>query len=155
MNGFQQAETIGRGYFESWLKDLEADNIQFVSKKYERVDCNFSYMGKNITAEIKVRDSKYKDYNTHIIEVNKLKAIEEYMQNNNKDIGLYVNFFGENVVYIYNVKDINKSDKFSKRLKATTVVNNGYKDKQIIEIPKDIGQCYIRLNNTSKWFATT
>jgi len=63
---------------------------------YDVVDVCFEYSNKTIVAEIKVRDEKYRNYTTHFMELNKYINVTNYVDANDKDGALYMNFFGEN-----------------------------------------------------------
>lgn len=151
MNKFLEAENIGRNNFKSWLEAIGVTDYEFSEDNYDPVDCNFTFKGYNIISEIKVRDIKYKDYPTHLMELSKYKAMVKYMRNNNKDLGLYVNFFGDNWLYTYQLQRIDVSNIANMNLVKTTVADNGYKNKDIIEIPVDIANIYYRENKESKW----
>ena len=63
---------------------------------------------KKAVGEIKVRDKKYQGYYTHLIELRKLMALEDACKKQNLDWGFYFNFFGNDTLYIYNIRDIRK-----------------------------------------------
>ncbi len=151
MNEFIKREKIGREYFKSWLNDLGANSIEFTSGKYEITDCNFIYKDKSMTAEIKVRDEKYRTYKTHFMELNKYINIQNYVYKNNKDGALYVNFFGENWLYIYIVSNINTNTIDKVNLVKSTAEDRGKRNKDIINIPTSLAQIYYRQNKESKW----
>lgn len=151
MNNFEKSESIGRSYCLSWLKQLKAENIKFSTNTFDVIDVCFEYANKKIAAEIKVRDEKYRTYNTHLIELNKLINISNYVDKNNKDGAIYINFFGENWLYIYNINQINTNCIKNWNLVVTTAEDNGTKNKEIIEIPNKLAQVYYRLNKESIW----
>lgn len=151
MNEFSKREDIGREYFQSWLTELGIEDAEFTSDPFEVTDCNFTYKDKAITAEIKVRDEKYRKYTTHFMELNKYINIQNYVDKNKKDGALYVNFFGENWCYIYTVNQINISKIDTINLARTTAEDKGKRDKEIINIPTSLAQIYHRQNKESKW----
>lgn len=151
MNEFSKREDIGRKYFQSWLTELGIEDAEFTADQYEVTDCNFTYKDKDITAEIKVRDEKYRKYSTHFMELNKYINIQHYVDKNNKDGALYVNFFGENWCYIYTVNQINISRIDTVNLVRTTAEDKGKRNKEIINIPTSLAQIYHRQNKESKW----
>lgn len=71
---------------------------------------------------------------------------------------IYVNFFGEDSAYIYPIKVIHKGLKdgsiktVEKWCPVTTAANNGWKVKQIIEIPRELGWRYELKDN--QWIKT-
>lgn len=127
---FDSLEIIGRELFASWLKSVKAKNIDFTEDKYCPVDCIFFYKGISYGVEIKVRDEKYRAYDTHMLQESKLKDMLKFQRDNKIDRLLYVNFFGDWMyVYVlgnetYNIQTIN--------LVKTTAESNGYTDKNII-----------------------
>lgn len=151
MDKFLEAENIGRNNFKSWLEAIGVTDYEFTEDSYDPVDCNFTFKGYNITSEIKVRDIKYKDYPTHFMELSKYKAMTKYLRDNNKDLGLYANFFGDCWLYTYQLQNIDIVNTSQINLVATTVSDNGYKNKDIIEIPVDVANIYYRENKESKW----
>lgn len=58
--------------------------------------------------EVKVRAKKYQEYYTHLIEFRKLMALEDACMQQHLDYGFYFNFFGDDTLYIYNIRDIRK-----------------------------------------------
>ena len=63
---------------------------------------------KKAVGEIKVRAKKYQGYYTHLIELRKLMALEDACKQQHLDWGFYFNFFGNDTLYIYNIRDIRK-----------------------------------------------
>ena len=63
---------------------------------------------KKAVGEIKVRAKKYQGYYTHLIELRKLMALEDACKQKHLDWGFYFNFFGNDTLYIYNIRDIRK-----------------------------------------------
>ena len=69
MDKFYELELNGRKLLESFLIQAGATNLHPTEDKYAPVDYYFRYKGKKVVAEIKVRDSKYEGYETHVMEV--------------------------------------------------------------------------------------
>ena len=151
MDKFKETEIIGREYCIDWLKEIGATDIKFTEDRYDVVDVCFNYAGKSIAAEIKVRDEKYRKYTTHFMELSKYINVTNYVDTNDKDGALYMNFFGENWLYIYKVNQINTNFIKNWDLVRTTAEDRGTRMKEIIEIPTNIAQVYHRLNKESKW----
>lgn len=151
MNNFTKAENRGRDYFQSWLSDISATEIEFTADLYECVDCNFKYKDCSITAEIKVRDLRYRHYQTHIMEVIKYNNVVKYKREHNKDLALFVNFFGENWLYVYQVNKIPLDAVKMWDVPRTTAEDTGRIYKDMIEIPTEIAQIFYRPNKESKW----
>ncbi|WP_321426428.1 hypothetical protein [uncultured Bacteroides sp.] len=99
MDKFQELENKGRTLLKSFLDQIGATDQQPTTDKFNPVDYYFTYKGKKVVAEIKCRDIKYKDYNTHLIEDSKLKALLKAKENNDCDFAYYINFFGKDIVY--------------------------------------------------------
>lgn len=151
MTDFEIREQIGRDYALSWLNDIQAENIQFSTGLYDNIDVDFNYKNVDITAEIKVRDIKYKNYNTHFLELYKYIKVMEYATVNNKSEAVYLNFFGDCWLYVYKLSQIDITEISKIWLVATTSENNGFRKKDIIEIPSDIAQIFHRETVDDRW----
>lgn len=99
MNNFEIAENKGRDLLKTFLDQVGATDQQPTTNKFDPVDYFFTYKEKKVVVEIKVRDLKYENYDSHIIEDNKLNNLLEAKEINNCECAYYINFFGENVVY--------------------------------------------------------
>ena len=151
MDNFALAEGWGRELLLSILNQGTATDISFTEGKYEAVDCNYTVNGYKVSAEIKVRNEKYKDFSTHLMEVSKLNSMFKYNNDNNRDVGLYVNFFGDNICYMYQIHRLINLIPEDKLLHRTSAEYNGYTNKSVIHIPTDLATIYKRENNNSKW----
>nr|WP_320037835.1 hypothetical protein [uncultured Bacteroides sp.] len=98
MNEFEKAEAKSRTFLEGFLNQVGATD-QRPTEHYDRVDYYFTYKGNKVVAEIKVRNIKYKNYDTHLIEESKLKALLKAKKDNGCDFAYYINFFDEDTVY--------------------------------------------------------
>lgn len=110
------------------------------------MDCTFKYNNISYAVEIKVRDEKYKDYPTHMLEQGKLNGMIDYKNTNGLDVMMYANFFGD---YLYLYRLDNKYDTESLRLVRTTAENNGYRNKEIIWL--DVSNAVKYHKEESKW----
>jgi len=91
---------------------------------------------KKAVGEIKVRAKKYQGFYSHLIELRKLMALEEACKQNHLDWGFYFNFFGNDALYIYNIRDIRKYGyNISGYYNQTTAEPSEQVVKQMIEIP--------------------
>ena len=79
----------------------------FVSDTSGTFGVIYSHKGNKVVAEIKVRDIKYKDYSTHLMELDKFMNMTKAKIDNDCALGMYFNFFGDDDLYIYNISDIN------------------------------------------------
>ena len=69
------------------------------------------------------------DYPTHMLEQGKLDGMKAYREDNELDVMIYANFFGD-YLYIYRLD--NNYETESCRLARTSAVNTGKRDKDII-----------------------
>lgn len=95
---------MGRGLFESFLKEKGIEDYKFTEGKYDKVDC-FINADKRWEVEIKVRADSAESYSTLFLEATKLKAMIELIKNQEAEEGLYVNFIS-NKAYIFNLRRI-------------------------------------------------
>ena len=146
MSPFIRAEDIGRKKFQSWLEAIKATDIHFTEEEYCAVDCSFTYKGVRYATEIKVRAEKYMDYPTHMLEQGKLDGMKAYREDNELDVMIYANFFGD-YLYIYRLD--NNYETESCRLARTSAVNTGKRDKDIIWLEAITALKYYR--NEVKW----
>lgn len=150
MDDFQQKEEKGRTLLKSFLDQVGATNQQPTEDEYNPVDYYFTIKDKKVVAEIKVRDQQYENYPTHLMEVSKFQALEKERIEKNLDYAYYINFFGENIAYFYSTIAIKKyAKKDCKYCKRTTAIYTGRKMKDILLIPTDKAQKFIRING--KW----
>lgn len=151
MNNFEINENKGRTLLKTFLDQVGATEQHESTGKYDPVDYYFSYKGKTVVAEIKVRDKKYEDYPTHLIELSKYKALIKDMKDNKLDVAYYINFFVDKdtvTTYFYSTSTIRKyaiRDNFY--CNKTTAVYSGKKDKDVLLIPTDKAQIFIMKNN--------
>lgn len=155
MNEFIKAENDGRMLFKSILDQCKITDQNPSVDLYDTVDYYYSINGQKCGAEIKKRAEQYQDYDTHLMEIPKLKALCKRLKDNELDNVYYVCFFGNDVAYIYSVKKIVGSLKDglikvrNMNLNRTTAIYTGTKKKQIIMIPKNLAQKLTRING--KW----
>lgn len=156
MNKFQQSEQIGRTLLQSFLDQIGATDQQPTEDEYNPVDYYFTLKDKTVVAEIKVRDQQYESYPTHIMEVSKFQALEKERIEKKLDYAYYINFFGENIVYFYSTTTIRKYAKQDSRYcKRTSAIYTGRKMKDVLLIPRDKAQKFIRINGKWQKYETT
>ena len=126
MDKFQELENKGRKLIESFLKQANITDWQPTEGKYDWVDGYFTHKGNKVVAEIKVRDIKYKDYSTHLMELDKFMNMTKAKIDNDCALGLYFNFFGDDDLYIYNIRDISCTHYFRLWRTSTTFYNNSF-----------------------------
>lgn len=152
MDKFQENEEKGRSIFESLLKQSRtAKNWNPTTERYDFVDGFFELNGKKVVVEIKTRDVKYSSYPTHLIQIDKYMNLTKAKIDNACNAGIYVNIFGDNLIYLYDLKYINSSNcKLTNRyVNNTTAVYSGKRIKQFYEIPVRLAQIFKKDGN--KW----
>lgn len=155
MNKFDQLESEGRQLFKEILDQQKITTGQPSQNLYDTYDYSYTNNGNNVGVEIKKRDIKYLNYPTHFMELSKYNSLCQLVDNKTFDKILYVNFFGDKIAYFYSLKNIrnaiaNKKITISTiRCNKTTAINKGKVDKEIIELPLELG---IRLEKIGdKW----
>ena len=152
MDNFDKAENKGRALLESFLNQANITDWQPTTDKYDGVDGYFTHKGNKTVAEIKVRNIKYKDYSTHLMELDKFMNMTKTKIDNDCASGMYFNFFGDDDLYIYNIRDINtiECEVTSLWCAKTTAANNGSTYKQMINIPTTKAQIFKRIEGVWK-----
>lgn len=155
MDKFTEAENNGRELFKSILDQCKITDQHPSVEKYDTIDYYYSINGKKTGVEIKKRAKQYECYDTHLMEVSKLKALYARWKNKELDNIYYVCFFGNDVAYTYPIQRILKAIKNGlikptyMYLGKTSVVNTGTTEKKIIMIPKNLAYKLTRVNG--KW----
>lgn len=73
------------------------------------MDMLYKVKGRTTGVEIKVRDKKYEGYDTYMMELSKYNALVEKVNKGTIDNACYVNFFGEDTVYIFPLRKVNQA----------------------------------------------
>lgn len=150
MDNFQKSEQQGRSLLKEMLDQFGATDQQPTKLTYNPVDYYFTLKDYRIVAEIKVRDSKYENFDTHLMELSKFNALEQDKKDKELAAAIYVCFFGEDVCYWYSTNTIRKYAKQDIRYcNRTTAYNTGKQYKDILLIPKDKGTKFTKING--KW----
>lgn len=157
MNEFQKKENEGRKLFKSLLKQFkDVSKFKPSSDLYDTLDYYFTTTeGKQFGVEIKTRNIQYKDYDSHLMEKGKFISAVNRIKSKELDNVLYVNFFGDNICYIYGIRKVCKEIVnnniliTNKMLNRTTAVFSGLKKKDILLIPTKFGIKFELINN--KW----
>lgn len=145
-DNFTKTELLGRGLFESFLKDKGIKDYTFTEGKFDKVDC-FIKGKQKWEVEIKVRADSAENYSTLFLEVKKLQAMVDLIKNQEADEGLYINFI-RNKAYIFNIRSICQalqkkqiyiSSRFCNR---TTAEESSKTDKRMLELPKTLAEEY-------------
>lgn len=152
MDKFQESENESRRIFESLLKQSRtAKNWNPTINKYDFVDGFFELKDKKIVVEIKIRDRKYANYQTHLMQIDKYMNLTKAKIDNSCSNGIYVNIFGNDLIYVYDLKYINASNcKLTDRYaNNTTAIDTGKRWKKFYEIPVRYAQIFKR--DEDKW----
>lgn len=145
MNPFDKLESEGRQLFQELLLQRNITTGKPSENPYDCYDYSYQHNNRNIAVEIKKRDQKYLNYDTHFMEVSKFNSLIELLDNKQYDQIIYANFFGENIAYLYNLNAIRKAILNNKIIireiacNKTTAIYQGKKLKKIIEIPLTLG----------------
>lgn len=149
MNNFQKSEEEGRSLLKSLLDQAGATDQQPTQDKFDPVDYYFTYKDKKVVAEVKVRNEKYLNCETHIIEDKKLKSLLQAKEDNNCDCAYYINFIGDTAFW-YTTSTIQRTGKADNMLcNKTTATPSNKISKEIIYIPTSEAQVYVFKNG--KW----
>ena len=135
MDNFDKAENKGRALLESFLNQANITDWQPTTDKYDGVDGYFTHNGKKTVAEIKVRNIMYLDYPTHYLELIKYNHMIDILNEGGATVGFYCNFFGDDILYIYNILNAADCEISWEWCKKTSAADNGETYKQMINIP--------------------
>lgn len=156
MDKFDKAEQTGRALFTTILQQLQVSDYQEATEKYDTLDMFFTINEKYTGVEIKKRDKQFESYPTYMMEVYKFKALWQRLKDNEFEQIYYVNFFGEDTVYIFPLRKIAEGIKKGKVIvtstyaNRTTAVFQGKTEKRILLIPKEYAAKLVRIDN--KWY---
>lgn len=145
-------ELEGRKLLAEIKEQLQITKLIFNRDKYGHWDAIYKNKDKqNVLVEIKTRDKKYENYDTHLMQQNKFDWLREAQKHQKVDKILYINFFGNNSCYIYDLDDIEE-----KAYRDIVNCNNSTSyfrekvDKSCLMIPKEIGIHLIKENGIWK-----
>ena len=139
-NKFLENEKIGRELWFNFCQCKKLGTNEFTKNIYDTIDSILTTKGGNkIAIEIKVRDIKYLDYDTHLLEVNKLKSMLSVSKN-----ALYVNFFGDNDLIIYDKNAFQNAVGEIKACRRKTSFKSDYVDKEVLFLDSKLGIRYTK-----------
>ncbi len=156
MDEFDKAEQSGRALFTSILQQLQITDYRESVEKYDTLDMYLTLKEKYTGVEIKKRDKQFEHYPTYMMEVYKFNALVDRVNSKELDQIYYVNFFGEDTVYIFSLKKIaegirqGKVQVTSTYANKTTAAFSGRVEKRILLIPKELATKIIRVGD--KWY---
>lgn len=145
MDKFQIAEMDGRILFKSILDQCKITNYQESLEQYDTLDMYYTnFKDQYVGVEIKKRSEIYEVYDDYIMELSKFKAICQRLIDKEIDKAIYANFFGDNVAYLFNIKNIIKAYKEGQikiqyyYCNITTAEDNGKRYKPVLLLPKKL-----------------
>lgn len=149
MNKFQENEIKGRKLLEELLLSIgvERRNMFPSIGRMNPVDFFFIHNKRKFCVEIKVRDERYKNSETHFLELKKAENMEIERIKNECSDAIYVNFFGEDTAIIYNLKNTKSYNLTEVKCNRYTAVSANKIPKKIIECPASEGLWLKKLNN--------
>ena len=150
MDNFLAMERKGRDLFKSLLDDGNITKYKESTGRYNPVDFYLIHNEDKIVAEIKCRDIRYVNYPTHLMETEKLKSLLAVKDTHDCKAAWYVNFFGEDICFIYNAEKVKNIRSETVYCNYTTANYNYYKTtKGVIMIPTNLAGIFIR--KKGKW----
>lgn len=138
-NNFQKREYLGRQAVKE-LKQLHPDKFKYdleeTGDTFSPYDMYYYTEDKKVLLEVKIRD---KDFDTFILEVKKLEALQKIKSESNEEIVLlYLNFTPTKTI-IWNITNIDSSNSKTIIANKTTEISRNCKvEKEVIYLnPKD------------------
>lgn len=156
MDEFDKAEQSGRALFTEILQQLQITDYKESVEKYDTLDMYFTIKDRYTGVEIKKRDKKFEHYPTYMMELYKYNALVERVVSGECDQIYYVNFFGEDTVYIFPLRKIAQGIRkgtiqvTSTYANRTTAAFSGKVEKRIILLPKEYATKLIKVGD--KWY---
>lgn len=155
MDEFDKAEQSGRALFKTILDQCQITDYRESVEKYDTLDLYATVKGKSTGIEVKKRDKQFEHYPTYMMELYKYNALVERLNSGELDQIYYVNFFGNDTVYIFSLIKIAQGIKngtvqvTSTYANKTTAAFSGKVEKRILLIPKELATKLIRKD---KWY---
>lgn len=155
MDEFDKAEQSGRTLFKTILDQCQIADYRESEEKYDTLDLYASVKDRSTGIEIKKRDKQFEHYPTYMMELYKYNALVDRVNSGELDQIYYVNFFGNDTVYILSLVKIAQGIKngtvtvTSTYANKTTAAFSGKIEKRILLIPKELATKLIRVDN--KW----
>lgn len=147
MTNFEKAELKGRKLFNEVLQSIGITDWQPTTDLYNRVDGYFNKGNKQAVVEIKGRTKYYEGFDTHLMEVDKYNAIVTDARSKGIKCAYYACFFGEDILYVYNVGIIKSNSNVEKKwCPRTTAENSDYCWKDCYMIHKEIATIFNKVN---------
>lgn len=154
MDEFDKAEQSGRALFKTILDQCQITDYRESEEKYDTLDLYATINSKSTGIEIKKRDKQFEHYPTYMMELYKYNALVDRVNSGELNQIYYVNFFGDDTVYIFSLRRIAQGIKdgtvqvTSTYANQTTAVFAGKVEKRILLIPKELALKLVRID---KW----
>lgn len=155
MDEFDKAEQSGRALFKTILDQCQITDYRESEEKYDTLDLYTTINSKSTGIEIKKRDKQFEHYPTYMMELYKYNALVDRVNSGELNQIYYVNFFGDDTVYIFSLRRIAQGIKdgtvqvTSTYANKTTAAFNGKVEKRILLIPKELA---LKLIRKDKWY---
>lgn len=159
VDGFDRGEQIGRLAFYNFMKQVKPDTtVEFNPRKYDHYDAFY----EGLEVEIKVRENYTNQFDTLVINENKLIGMVELVKDNTFKDGMYINFIKDaegniDKAYFWSIRQICKGVKDGtyhwdyKYAPKTTAGDNTMVWKKQLELPKDKAYLFEFDMQSQKW----
>lgn len=148
-NEFENNEMRGRNLLAELFKQAGIEYM-FTEDVYDRIDGYFQKDNKKASVEIKGRNKQYESFDTHLMECSKYDAMIKDMEDKNLNSAFYACFFGDDTLYMYNIKKIKDNSTVERRrCPRCTSANAGWCWKDCYMIDKSIATIFRKAND--KW----
>ena len=149
-------EELDDELFQQFVNDTHIFTDYKRNEKYSSIDYSATDIkGRRCAVELKRRNFPHTKYETILCECEKFWT----MFNRYEQFGLiplYINFFNNDTLLIFDLRKINNPDKDLIYIKIT-IMNHGYEEKQTvwrIKLPTDIATLYTQIDGKWTWVTT-
>ena len=152
----EENEELDDELFQQFVNDTKIFTDYKRNEKYSSIDYSATDIkGRRCLVELKRRNFPHTKYETILCECEKFWT----MFNRYEQFGLiplYLNFFNNDTLLIFDLRKINNPDKDLIYIKIT-IMNHGYEEKQTVwrvELPTDIATLYKKIDGKWTWVKT-
>ena len=103
---FELKEQKGRTTFAAFCSQNNIRIQGFAEDKYARWDVAYKYKGIKIAGEIKIRNNSSTEFPNHLLEVDKLKALQKMCEKRKDLRAHYINHFNDNRTVVWDITDL-------------------------------------------------
>ena len=146
----------GRTLFKSLVDQMnDITNANPTTGYYDTIDYKFQHCNWQYGVEIKVRRAEAEAFSTYVMECAKYNSIVKLIKDKKINGAYYACFFGDDVVYLFNIHSIAEGIKSGKVLidqmymPKTTSGDNTKIKKQVLHLNPRMAIRYKRING--KW----